>query len=287
MIRRSCVSLMIPPRRKNLPQPLVGSRDQSPRSMIESDSALAKEHILCDACRQSIIASHRLQDPVRGSEPLRSYADSHALKMSSLEHGCHLCALFLGTMRHLSSTEGPIAVTLQVSRSGGVTLVIASGSEGQRLAELAVVPVEDVEDHGVSAETMFTFPTQKTFESARVAKSLSSEASFALAREWLQQCLHRHSKCSQAATSARTSTYPRRLVDVGEGARTYIRVVVTQELDGSEPEYLTLSHCWGGADILRLLTDNVDKLMVDIPMGALPKTFQDAMIITRQLGYVA
>ncbi|KAF8551532.1 HET-domain-containing protein [Imleria badia] len=280
---------MILPRRKNLPQPFVGRldrADQTSQLTIENNTALAKEHILCDACQQSVIASH-LRDPVRGSELFRSYTDIHALEINTAENGCHLCALFLGKIRHLSPATGVITVTLHVSRSGGITLSIKSGNgEGQRLGELAIVPVEDIEDYGanVSADTKFTFPIRKTYESAQVAESLSSDASFALAREWLQQCLHRHPKCSQAAASAQ-KIYPSRLIDVGDGLKVPTRVVVTQELNTSELRYLTLSHCWGGADILRLLTDNVDKLMVEISMQALPKTFQDAVIITCRLGY--
>ena len=258
-----------------------------------SVNALAKEHVLCPTCQQSVDAAHLLQDPTRGSEPFRSYTDVHALEISSSEHDCHLCSLFLGTIRHPATTIGPITIALQVSRSGGITLLITSGeSQLQRVGELAIVPVENVGDHDISdpADAKFTFPIQKTLDDARLAKSIASEASFALAQVWLQQCLHRHAKCCQAAASARTSTVPSRLMDVGVGVGTRLRVVATQGLNAGilgDLKYLTLSHCWGGAHILRLLNDNVDQLTVEIPMDALPKTFQHAMIVTHRLGYVA
>lgn len=261
--------------------------------MIVTDSAstLAKEHILCPPCQRSIIASRLLNDPSRGSESFHNYADVHTLEKSSSEDGCHLCSLFMGMIRHHLPTIGQITVTLHVSRSSGITFVITSGEaeEERRIGELVVVPREDIEEHDacVPADAKFTFPIRETFENAQLAKSTSSEVSFTLAREWLRQCLHRHPKCSQAAVSAKNNTYPSRPIDVGDGERQHLKVVVTEELNTNGLRYLTLSHCWGGADILRLLRENVDELTVEIPMEGLPKTFQDAMVITRGLGYVA
>lgn len=52
-----------------------------------------------------------------------------------------------------------------------------------------------------------------------------------------------------------------------------------------EDQYLALSHCWGGLKILRLLTTNLDDMKVGVDITALSPTFQDALTITRKLGY--
>ncbi|KAH6879455.1 heterokaryon incompatibility protein-domain-containing protein [Thelonectria olida] len=49
--------------------------------------------------------------------------------------------------------------------------------------------------------------------------------------------------------------------------------------------YLTLSHCWGKLHIIRLMEFNVDDFPQNIPFSYLPKTFQDAIRITRRLGF--
>jgi hypothetical protein len=60
--------------------------------------------------------------------------------------------------------------------------------------------------------------------------------------------------------------------------------VFTSDLD-QKPKYLTLSHCWGGANIIKLLSANVSSFKDSIPLAVLPKTFKDAIVITRRLGY--
>ncbi|KAH7918660.1 HET-domain-containing protein [Leucogyrophana mollusca] len=185
-------------------------------------------------------------------------------------------------------TTGPINVKLQVSRSGGITLSIQAGETGnQRLGELAIVPCDDVETPtaGASPDAKFSFPIQSSYDNAQIAKSLASEASFSLAQEWLRQCLQQHHNCTEAARAARTSSTPSRLIDVGGDSGAVPRLVTTQELNQVGLEYLTLSHCWGGADILRLLVENINSLTIGIPMSTLPNTFRDAILITRRLGY--
>ncbi|KAF4469023.1 heterokaryon incompatibility [Fusarium albosuccineum] len=51
----------------------------------------------------------------------------------------------------------------------------------------------------------------------------------------------------------------------------------------SEP-YVSLSHCWGNAQILKLTTGNIASLKGDIPFARLPQTFQDAIQTVRNLG---
>ena len=50
-------------------------------------------------------------------------------------------------------------------------------------------------------------------------------------------------------------------------------------------EYLTLSHCWGCAYILRLLECTLLVFQTEIPVSELPQSFLDAMMKTAELGY--
>ena len=57
------------------------------------------------------------------------------------------------------------------------------------------------------------------------------------------------------------------------------------ESNGQQGSYLTLSHCWGGANILKTDSSCLESFKQCIPFQALCKNFQDAVIITRTLGF--
>ncbi|KAH8896359.1 HET-domain-containing protein, partial [Thozetella sp. PMI_491] len=48
--------------------------------------------------------------------------------------------------------------------------------------------------------------------------------------------------------------------------------------------YVTLSHCWGGHSPMTTTTDTLPARIQGIPLQSLPRTFQDAVIIARDLG---
>jgi Heterokaryon incompatibility protein (HET) len=49
-------------------------------------------------------------------------------------------------------------------------------------------------------------------------------------------------------------------------------------------EYITLSYCWGTGQILKLSKENLGPFSEHIPFERLPKTFADAVTVTRLLG---
>jgi hypothetical protein len=73
---------------------------------------------------------------------------------------------------------------------------------------------------------------------------------------------------------------PKRVIRVGsasEEPRLYIS-------NGEHADYMTLSHSWGGVSPIITTTDTLSQRMQAIPYKKLPKTFQDAVTITRSLG---
>ncbi|KAL8889352.1 MAG: hypothetical protein Q9192_006032, partial [Flavoplaca navasiana] len=78
---------------------------------------------------------------------------------------------------------------------------------------------------------------------------------------------------------------PTRLIDVGSLSKpTSCRLCVPRR-GFDRYEYLTLSHVWGGASILKLTISTFESMLHEIDINDLPLTFQDAIIITRNLGY--
>lgn len=130
------------------------------------------------------------------------------------------------------------------------------------------------------------FPDPSIYRNARLSKSLSHDFSAALAREWLSQCVTSHKDCALAANLGTPNHgYPTRLIQVTGDENLNLRLVLTENFSKSKPPYLTLSHCWGAAKILRLLLDNLANFQHQIPFNQLPPTFREAARVTRQLGH--
>ena len=117
--------------------------------------------------------------------------------------------------------------------------------------------------------------------SPRMTKSTRSEATFALARKWICECLSKHTLC--CADSGLDFVPPTRIIDVGppdgsQDPRLYITSAQDQNM-----RYMTLSHCWGGADILTLTHESYEQMLSGFSMTILPQSFQDAIEVCRRL----
>ena len=96
---------------------------------------------------------------------------------------------------------------------------------------------------------------------------------------WLDHCRLNHQDCPKE--ELKPTPLPTRVLDVKE--------------DGSDPslfitnsrmgQYLALSHCWGTSKSLVTTTKNLQNHIACVPMVDLPRNFQDAVIVTRRLGF--
>lgn len=111
-----------------------------------------------------------------------------------------------------------------------------------------------------------------------------------LAGRWLQTCLAEHEQCKARQASSASSfgaSIPTRLIKITSSGTNVesICIVSRPESESSVTAYLTLSHCWGGANIVKLKQENLVQFHKRIPPELLPKTFFDAIRITLLLGY--
>src|SRR4051812_26696046 len=105
-----------------------------------------------------------------------------------------------------------------------------------------------------------------------------------LSRTWISNCMSRHVRCRpkravpNVVFAARQMSlelcigprnlavsFPTRLIDLGNVEDTSIRPrLVIRDLDRDHSwtvaAYMTLSHCWGRCDRLKLLSDNIELL---------------------------
>ncbi|KFY55224.1 hypothetical protein V497_07112 [Pseudogymnoascus sp. VKM F-4516 (FW-969)] len=99
---------------------------------------------------------------------------------------------------------------------------------------------------------------------------------FDIARNWLSKCTESHDLCKKSGNDI----LPTRLISItGESAR----LVLTSEWL-ARPRYATLSHCWGSGNAIKLTSKDLDTYMEALPVERFPKTFKEAIEITKKLG---
>ena len=107
-----------------------------------------------------------------------------------------------------------------------------------------------------------------------------SDDTFKFVSYWLANCLRNHSKCQ--SRSPGSTELPTRVIDVGpsDGSRQPC-LYISQ---GRRAAYVCLSHCWGKTATTVTTNRNISIYKDQIPLLSMPKTFRDAVIVTRRLG---
>jgi hypothetical protein len=96
-------------------------------------------------------------------------------------------------------------------------------------------------------------------------------------REWLSERMSKHSECS--SDNHPLSRLPSRIIDVGsENEEPHLHIS-----QGECAPYVTLSHCWGGVPTLTTTTNTLEDRKQKIALSTFPKTYRDAITITRGL----
>lgn len=112
-----------------------------------------------------------------------------------------------------------------------------------------------------------------------------SEAALKFTRSELEHCRNNHPECNLDESGW---GLPTRVLDLGE-AQNQLTSDIELYVTRNEPAtYVCLSHCWGSDKGLRPLETTVATLHAfeeGISYELLPKTFQDAVVFTRKLGY--
>jgi hypothetical protein len=100
-----------------------------------------------------------------------------------------------------------------------------------------------------------------------------------LAQLWFEVCKTTHTRCQENTGPA---SYPTRLIEIASKTLDPRLILTNQHQVAGE--YATLSHCWGGQSVLRLLQENHTLFKERIPFSILPKTFQDAVNVCKTFG---
>lgn len=107
---------------------------------------------------------------------------------------------------------------------------------------------------------------------------LDSADLFSLASNWLRECQSKHTRCAGKISSFR----PTRVLDLLSLPEGKIHLIVTTGTRLAS-NYGTLSHCWGKAKTLKLLSTNLDTFQDGIAVDDLPTSYKEALLVASRL----
>ncbi|KAF5601695.1 het-domain protein [Fusarium subglutinans] len=114
--------------------------------------------------------------------------------------------------------------------------------------------------------------------SLHVSEDFRSVNCMAIVESWMRECVQNHSLCQPDGEEP----LPKRVVDVGpQDASRAPALYVSQ---GEIEPYAALSHCWGKSNLLRTTTATLASRTQGIKWSELSTTFQEAILVTRDLG---
>ena len=119
-----------------------------------------------------------------------------------------------------------------------------------------------------------------------LASDPSSKEALDTVRSWIKDCRENHEECGYNHSGSQPHQgreFPTRLLDVQSGLNGNHHCIL---IDGSDAlgDYITLSYCWGYNQSLRTMTSNLGQHKGGIDLSNMPKTLQDAVHVTRELG---
>lgn len=115
-----------------------------------------------------------------------------------------------------------------------------------------------------------------------LSSSTNSESAMDFIVDKYDECRTKHTRCD-ASEELTPIPYPSRLLDVGVGEDEAIVLCDIGSIPKTGLEYVCLSHCWGIVKPYNLNRETESSLTGGISVRTLPKTFQDAVHMTRLL----
>lgn len=113
--------------------------------------------------------------------------------------------------------------------------------------------------------------------SEHVPAQLNAPTCFSHLRKWIHAC-ESHPSCLLPSTTL----LPKRVLDLGH--HRFRNTISLLETDGKTyGRFVTLSHCWGKLELLKTSAKTLSRRKTGIRWSELPRTFQDAITICREL----
>jgi hypothetical protein len=131
-------------------------------------------------------------------------------------------------------------------------------------------------------QDLISFEKEPPFERVLpLGPDSSSDATFSTISSWLGECCTSHTACERPTALP----MPSRVLDLGKitsSERQQIRLIPGE---GKRGQWVALSHAWGNFQPLRTTKETLAVHQAGIEWSELPPTFQDAVVITKKLGF--
>ncbi|KAL6407060.1 heterokaryon incompatibility protein [Ilyonectria robusta] len=268
--------------------------------------------MICSVCQSILNPSQKAVAASILDKKLRIHHSSHRSLKRSVELGCYVCNRFWASLRPadrrlittFANSESDFEDKTDVSSIGAAAeptkpFVTAFrledgppyGHLGWYQLKLAVnlnaMAVPDTVPGRTGWCATFLLQPQDGSCKRNIGKGLSgntmSAKTFSLAKNWIKDCVANHQQCNKVTPGKRW--YPTRLLELGSPDRPgrHWRLIETNHVAVEGP-YITLSHCWGSAECMKLTTDNYASMLLGMPSTLLPQLYQDALHVAFNLG---
>ncbi|KAE9366714.1 HET-domain-containing protein [Stipitochalara longipes BDJ] len=275
-------------------------------------------HQLCKICQATV--SDPESQHLASSHPGYRHQPTIRALQDSAKNNCHLCALFWASLLLSSdlkaleypwlhgdwfdAEDGPLYLCI----SSGITRLVdtrflddqqqytrelelsiqsskfqdcvSSKVKLGKLVDSETGAYETLVSDKLSSQTPARKSTYRFMKSLALGTDPASINNFRLMRRWLHDCINGHPGCLTLGDGP--PALPTRAIDVGpsNGSREpYLDIT-----EGRRGDYVSLSHRWGQLQIITTTQSTISQRKHGIDIISLPKTFQDAVLITRQLG---
>ncbi|KAI8713437.1 HET domain-containing protein [Fusarium sp. LHS14.1] len=233
---------------------------------------------LCQPCKTLLVPEVDVHGNQPSASKRKSYRDQQTLKRS-VDYGCFVCSRL---WERLDPSDEETAYSYKDS------LLSRDKPEDEwsrsavlfRLSERRLTVGLDIL---VNPSVFRGLHRSIASEVKILPESTKSPDALSMAKGWISHCVKNHRECD--AINMETGWYPTRLLDCGSQTDSDPRcTLVATRTNLITGPYLTLSHCWGLADCIKLTTDNYAEMVRGIPSSQLPQLYQDALCVTRSLG---
>ncbi|KAF4628515.1 hypothetical protein G7Y89_g9639 [Cudoniella acicularis] len=111
-----------------------------------------------------------------------------------------------------------------------------------------------------------------------IYRAVGSDHHFGMAQNWLEECITNHGCCPKSEKSF----MPTRVIEITKN-ETGWHPCLHHSTSTAVGPYVALSYCWGGDQVIKTTKLTIKDWGVSLPFEILPKTLQDAIIVTSKL----
>lgn len=185
------------------------------------------------------------------------------------ERGCYKCMMIYRSCAEFTSMGGrTLHVDCSFAAPGVISLINFDGFALSRFRDVQMYVQVDTPK-----------PAWDFVKPGRTPTVMRREECGPILASWITECNTTHKDCT-----TKNAKLPRRVLDVGSKTGSRIFLHDSSREPKKDGRYVALSYCWGESHPPKTTKDNLSQHQQDISFNTLPRTFQDAVIVTRNLG---